>query len=329
MDTTTAEVDSPQTEETSIGDASANDLREALGLTEQTSPDVTPESGAEAPETTEPPLQPEAEGQEPEADSEEERLAKRRIRPRNELDQQVIDLYRSEGFSGSFADASRIIFGQLEQSTNLPPQEAEAAQPDPYDGQVSELAGQITALEEQVGKAAEELETTEALKLQREIMRKELQLQSLHDRRERQTEAHQQQAYQTHRTKAMESRDKVYERIPELQNRESVTRKQFDDYVNNAQKDPDYAAVFDSPKWPELLAGEFFSNAPQPQQQIPQQQQQVPQMGTQAKVLTTGTTAQPANAPATTQGVMANLPNVSNEDLYAMLGNAGGPQPSR
>ena len=317
MDTTTAEVDSPQTEETSIEDASTNDLREALGLTEAAPEGAAPESEAEAPETTETPQEPEAEGQEPEVESEEERLAKRRIRPRNELDQQVIDLYRSDGFSGSFADASRIIFGQQEQSTNLPPQAVEAPQPDPYDGQVGELQGQITALEEQVAKAAEDLETTEALKLQREIMRKELQLQSMHDRRERQTEAQQQQAYQTHRTKAMESRDKVYERIPELQNRESVTRKQFD-----------------SPKWPELLAGEFFSNNPQPQpqqqQQVQQpQQQQVPQMGTQAKVLTTGTTAQPVNAPVTTEGLLANLPNVSNEDLYKMLGDAGGPKPLR
>ena len=77
--------------------------------------------------------EPIAEGPESEVESEEEKLGKRRIRPRNELDQQVIDLYDS-GFSGSFADASRIIYGQESSAPtqNLTPtQEVEANEPDP------------------------------------------------------------------------------------------------------------------------------------------------------------------------------------------------------
>tara|TARA_Y100001963_G_scaffold155545_1_gene247045 strand:+ start:966 stop:1970 length:1005 start_codon:yes stop_codon:yes gene_type:complete len=334
METTTAEVDSPQTEVTGIEDASTNDLRSALGITEAPSQEEVPESEtAEVPESAESAPQPEAEGQEPEVESEEEKLAKRRIRPRTELDQQVIDLYRSEGFSGSFADASRIIFGQQSQvPETLPPQEVEAPQPDPYDGQVSDLQSQIADLEAKVEKAAEDLETTEALRLQREIMKRELDLQSLQSRRERQQEARQNEAYQTHRTKAMESRDRAYAKMPDLQDRDSVARKQFDDFVRQAQQDPDYAAVFDSPKWPELMASEFLSlAAPQQQSAPPQQavppQPAAPQMGTQAKVLTTGTTAQPANAPLTEQGLTDNLSQFSQEDLYKLLGNAGGPQP--
>jgi len=340
METETAVVESPQDNVTnSIEDASTNDLREALGLTEAPSQEVAPESEAPAPEAVETPLEPEpiAEGQQPEVEgeSEEDRLAKRRIRPRNELDQQVIDLYRSEGFSGSFADASRIIYQTEVQSNNLQPQVAEATQPDPYQGydeQASGLQGEIQELEAKVAKAAEDLETTEALSFQRDIMRKELELQAVRDRKERRIESDRSQAHQTHRSKAMESRDRVYEQYPDMQNKDSVLRKQFDDYVSYAQQDPDYAAIFDSPKWPELLASEFTSRLPQQGEQAPQPQApplQSPQLGTQAKVLTTGTTAQPANAPLTTDGIVNSLPNLSSDDLFKLLGNPGGPQPQR
>lgn len=164
-------------------------------------------------------------------------------------------------------------------------------------------------------------------------MKKELELQNLTSRKERMEEAQSQQVYQTHRSKAMESRDRVYEKYPALQDKASVYRKQFDDYVSQAQSDPDYAAVFDSPKWPELLANEFASIAPAPavaqQPQAVAPQPQAPQMGTQAKVLTTGTTAQPVSAPMTADGLIQQLPNMAKDDIYAMLGNPGGAQPLR
>jgi hypothetical protein len=336
METAIAEVESPQetTEGTSIENASTEDIRNALGITPETAEPATED---QQPEATSP--EPQVEGQELE-ESEEEKLAKRRIRPRNELDQQVIDLYRSEGFSGSFADASRVIYGQDAQPAPQPiyqPQEqVEASEPDPIQGidkQAEDIQAAITELEGKVEKAAEELETTEALRLQRDIMKKELELQNLSSRKERMEEAQSQQVYQTHRSKAMESRDRVYERFPALQDKASVYRKQFDDYVSQAQSDPDYAAVFDSPKWPELLANEFASVLPAPavaqQPQAVAPQPQAPQMGTQARVLTTGTTAQPVNAPITPDGLIQQLPSMNKDDIYALLGSPGGARPLR
>jgi hypothetical protein len=340
METAIAEVESPQetTEETSIENASTEDIRSALGITPETAEPATEEQ-VQQPEDNIPEPQAEAEAQEPE-ESEEEKLAKRRIRPRNELDQQVIDLYRSEGFSGSFADASRVIYGQdvqpSSQTTYQPQEQVEASEPDPIQGidkQADDIRATIMELEGKVEKAAEDLETTEALRLQREIMKKELEVQTLTLRKQQMEEAQSQQVYQTHRSKAMESRDRVYERFPALQDKASVYRKQFDDYVSQAQSDPDYAAVFDSPKWPELLANEFASVSPAPavaqQPQAVAPQPQAPQMGTQAKVLTTGTTAQPVNAPITPDGLLQQLPNMNKDDIYALLGNPGGAQPLR
>jgi len=334
METDIAEVDSPQTEEPSVAESSTEELREALGLTEPTSQEVAPEPGAAPPEEAasteveqvETPLEPE---------SEADRLAKRRIRPRNELDQQVIDLYRSSAFQGTFADASRVIYNQQAQpeARQLPPQEAEATQPDPYDTKVNDINAEISELEEKVKQAADDLETTQALTLQREVMRKELELQQLNSRREREQEAAQSQAENYHREKAVGSRDRVYQRFPTLQNKGSIERKQFDEYVRVASENPDYQPVFDSPLWPEIMASEFaiqMQASQAAQQQVAQApQQQAPAMGTQAKVLTTGGTAQPAHTPLTQTGVATELPNLSSDDLYKMLGTAGGSTPQR
>ena len=351
METSTAEVHSPQIEEEqfSIEDASTDDIRNALGVTPETN-DPQPETVAEEqiPETVGQEsqveeLQPEAEAAAPESEieeSEDEKLGKRRIRPRNELDQQVIDLYRSEGFGGSFADASRIIYGQtaepVSQSISPNQEQVEASEPDPISGidkESDEIRASILELEGSVEKAAEDLETTEALRLQREIMKKELQLQNLTLRKQQVEQEREQQVYQSHRSKAMDSRDRVYNRFPQLQDKQSVYRKQFDDFVSQAQSDPDYAAVFESPRWPELIASEFASinpmqqAQPEPAPQVPQQT--APQMGTQAKVLTTGTTAQPVNTPATPEGLLQQLPNMNTKDIYSLLGSAGGAQPRR
>ena len=356
METSIAEVESPQTteEQFSIENASTDDIRNALG--------VTPETHDHQPETVAEEQIPENEGQEPQAESqepeaaapeteaedaeggdEEEKLGKRRIRPRNELDQQVIDLYRSEGFSGSFADASRIIYGQnaepVSQSISPNQEQVEATEPDPISGidkEADDIRASILELEGKVEKAAEDLETTEALRLQREIMKQELQLQNLTLRKQQMEQDREQQVYQSHRSKAMESRDRVYERFPQLQDKQSVYRKQFDDFVSQAQSDPDYAAVFESPRWPELIASEFAAlnpmqqaqqAQPAPAPQVPQQT--APQMGTQAKVLTTGTTAQPVNTPATREGLLQQLPNMNTKDIYSLLGSPGGAQPLR
>ena len=318
-----AEVDSPQDEPAELGDASTEDIRAALGLTPEPAEGTEgegeiPAEGAPPAETTE---------------TDEERLAKRRIRPRTAEDQQVIDLYRSEGFAGTFDDASRIIYGPQYETPPSGPAQAPAEMPDPHAGQraqAGQLQQEIQQMEAQVGEAAENLDTAEALQVQRGIMKKELQLQGLRDKYERDVEWQKEHQFNTHRDKAMESRDRVYEMYPELSDNTSVVRKQFDDFVSHTQQDPDYAAVYQSPKWPELLAREFASYVQAPVQQLPGQApiaappQQPPVMGNQARVLTSGTTAQPANSQPTAQQVVQNLPNLSREDLYKLLGQPDG-----
>ena len=326
MTEATGEVESPQTTEaTDIAEASTDDIRQALGLTTEPSEASGAETVEEGEPTSESPVPPDTAGE-----TEEERLAKRRIRPRTAEDQQVIDLYRSEGFQGSFDDASRIIYGNDTQPQSQQP--AEAPQPDPQtaqeDAQAEMLLSQIGELEQQVEEAADNLETGDALKHQREIMRKELQLQEMRAHRQRNTERERQQQFDTHRQKSVESRDRAFGEYPELSDGNNVARKQFDDFVSNAQTHPDYAAVFESPMWPELLARDFAARAGMQANQQPQPPQapphQPPVMGNQARVLTSGNAAQPANSQPTAEQVVQNLPNLSREDLWSLLGQSDG-----
>ena len=312
----TGVVESPQ-EAVDVADVSTDDLRTMMTETE-------PAEAAQPdqPETTETPEQPEA----VEEETEEERLAKRRIRPKSALDQQVLDLYKSEAFDGSFADASRIIYQQQEApQQNLPVQGTEDQRPDPlsrYDERISGLSAEVIELEDKVTEAADNLETAEALKLQREITRRELEVQSLTLAKNSELQKRRDTAFNTHRDKAMESRDKALASYPELQDKESLPRKQFDEYVRQAQKNPDYSSIFQSPLWPEIMVREYVAGA---QQQMPEAPpQQSPTMGNQAKVLTTGNTAQPANATTTAEQAASNMSQMSNEQLYALLGQDDG-----
>jgi hypothetical protein len=327
-------VESPQSE--SVSDASSNDLRGMLG-TEQPVEAVLPEQGQYAPE----PLAEEApqealpfEEEIPEGGTEGEQLAKRRIRPRTPEDQQVIDLYRSEGFDGGFDDAARIIYGAEAKPSYTQPTTEQRQQPsfsDQADKRVSSIQQEIVELEAKVNEATENLETGEALALQRQIMKKEMEAQDVRTRKasyQRELQRSEEDAY---RHKAVESRDNVYVAFPQLAEENSVPRRQFDDFVASAQNDPDYAVIFDSPKWPEIMAREFAGVTGMgqvAQAQAPQQmpQQRAPVMGNQARVLTSGTTSAPTNAPLTAQGVVDGMPNMTNEQLYQMLGNA--PQPA-
>jgi|14BtaG_2_1085337.scaffolds.fasta_scaffold08880_5 hypothetical protein len=329
-------VDSPQQTELNLADVSTDDLRQAM----LTQPEAVEEAPAQPEEESQTEPEPEATTTEEVSsdepveevfgETEEERLAKRRIRPKNELDQQVIDLYRSEGFSGTFADAASVIYGQTSQPNQPQPQpvQPEPIGPDPFTTEAGKLNGEIQDLEIKVKEAAEDLDTLQALNLQREIMKRELQLQSLNDRKERESERIQEAQYNTHRNKAVESRERAYEAYPELSDKSTIYRKEFDHFINQAQEHSDYAAIFNSPNWPELMANDFAArkgvNRPAPAAPEPVQQKQVQPLGSQAKVLTTGQAAQPVQQPQTAESIINNLGDISNDQLFEMLGTPDG-----
>tara|TARA_Y100001963_G_scaffold133654_1_gene193497 strand:+ start:886 stop:1920 length:1035 start_codon:yes stop_codon:yes gene_type:complete len=339
MDNDTGEGQTPQ--DFNVSDADTDALRDALGTTEQVGGNADQPEAEEAASATE--AQTEGQGElpdqtgepyaeaEPADQTESERLAKRRIRPRNELDQQVIDLYRSEGFGGTFAEASDVIYGRYTQQA-APVQSNEDTDPvNPYaehDERAESLSTEITELESKITEATDNLDTTSAMNLQRELFRKELDLSNVKAEKERLIEDSNRSAIETQRQRALESRDRAMQSYPELGDTNSVYRKEFDAYISKAEQDQDYAAVFQSSRWPEILANEFaaikgyraVATAPAPTPPP----QQAPQLGNQAKVLTSGTTAQPANQPVTASQVVGGIPEMNRDQLYAALGAGDG-----
>ena len=337
MEEQTGEGETPQ--EINVSDAATDALRDALGTetsgnaesseTEETSEGI--ENQGVTPEAQAPEEATEVETQPVEAtETEEERLAKRRIRPRNELDQQVIDLYRSEGFRGSMAEATDVIYGRP--AVQAQPQASEAPEPvDPnaeYAETETKITSEIAELETKIKEAADNLDTTEAMDFQRELFRKELELSETRNQFTRNAEEAQRQADESQRQSALESRGRAIERFPDLGDNSTVYRKEFDHFVASAEQHPDYQAVFTSPRWPEILANEFAAQkgvSQQTQQPMPTPPpQQAPQIGSQAKVLTSGTAAQPSNTPLTKQQALEGLPDLSIDDLYAALGSDDG-----
>jgi len=331
MENTEGAGETPQ--DVNLSEVSSDDLREAIS-NDNSSPAREMESGTtDDPSLETPPDQqtePEVESLEDETE-ESERLAKRRIRPRTPEDQQVFDLYKSEGFDGDLLKAARIIHGepsrpQPQQPVSVPVQEEQSPQPDPYEARIGEIKAEIQGLEEKITIASENLETTEALTLQRELIRKDSELQRIHDDREYSIESskiqREQAAQSQWKASAEGSRDKAFNSYPELQNREGIYRKEFDSYVNELQSDTAYSNVFNSPNWPELMAHQFAA-VKGVQQQQDSSQQKAPAMGTQAKVLTTGTTAQ-STGPLSGDQAVAEIPNLSKEDLWGILGSPDG-----
>jgi len=284
-------------------------------------PEGEPEQDPEG--DPEPQGQEEPQSEEEEPDFEEEPLKKRRVRPRNQLDQQVMDLYRSEGFEGSMEDAVKIIYAN-QQAPDQPQQEAEA--PDPVAGERSQLEAlnsEISEIEKQLNESTEELDTPTALKLQRELLRKENEVGRIELRIEAKERELSQSAEQTLRQQAVESRDRALEKYPDLASKDSPVRKQFDAYIQTAQADPVQAPIFNSPRWPEIMANQFAVErgmaAVTPKPEAPAKKAARRPTGTRAKQLTGGEGSPKGEPQVTVESLRANMGKMERDDLFNLL----------
>ena len=179
---------------------------------EAADPEPQAEETAEAVES-EP--QPEAEAA-PEPQAEEAPLNKQRIRPRQAEDQQVIDLYKSEGFNGTFQEAVEVIYGKDSTAESV---SGVSPQVEPDNGlaeKINSLQGEVSELESKIDEAAEEMETQTAMKLQRELQRKESEIFRLQLQEQDAKRQAEQAEYDTYRQRAVESQERAVEALPDL-----------------------------------------------------------------------------------------------------------------
>ena len=335
---------------TEIASLSADQLRSLMGQETPEGNALLVNAGVKPADTTEAtpevetpaspePAEPSAEAEPPETtessdpvSQEDDEGPKRRVRPRSDLDHQVLDLYKSSGFKGTFQEAVDIIYGRAEKKTDTsqePNVEATAPQVDPaaeIGHVIEERRTEIAELEKQIDEAAELMDTAKALKLQRELTRKENEITRLQDLKQLSETDKQASVEASFRSKAASAKATALERYPQLADKNSVVRKQFDVFLDKAESDPDLAPLFNSSRWPALLAEEFARqsglspvSAKAPSKAAAFDAQTAPR-ATQAKVLTTATTP-PVKAVTTSESELrALLPKLTPSQLRELMG---------
>lgn len=253
---------------------------------------------------------------------------KQRLRPKSDKDQQVIDLYKSDGFTGTFQDAVNTIYGNKSQPTAENPGGANPGAAPEQSGSetaIEATTADIATLEQQMNEAAEAGETQKALTLQRQLTQKEFDLRDLRAQQQadaRQAEEAEMQEYQN---QAAVSWQTAVKSTPDLADQTSETRAAFDQFRTEKEADPAFAPIFSSPKWPEILVQQFLaSRGARPAAPAPRAPAAPKAARNKTRVLTSGApTPQGGARPSqiTPTAIMNNLDKLSTEALRGLLSN--------
>ena len=126
-----------------------------------------------------------------------------------------------------------------------------------FDANIEKAENELSEMEQRLADANEAEDIAASTKLTREIVNKEFEVKELKGSREQFLENQTQEELSAHDTKVQSSADEVYDKFPTLADETSADRKEFIEFYTEKGKDPDYAGVFKSPKWPEIMAREF------------------------------------------------------------------------
>lgn len=119
----------------------------------------------------------------------------------------------------------------------------------------------LTALETQLAKAQEDADLGAVTKLMREIGKAERAVERIESEAAASARAAQQskadEATNNFRQREATVIKEVYSVFPKLGDKASAEHAEFQSFINLKFDDPDYQAIFTSPRWPKVLANEF------------------------------------------------------------------------
>jgi hypothetical protein len=218
-----------------------------------------PPAEEEKPSSEKPPEEkPPVEEEKPKGEDEDEELPKLRFRPRDGRELDVMSLVKK---GKSFQEAVSEVYGPSKQDAN---KEESPAKPEsdesPFkdvDDSIKKASGELSDLEKKLEEAEEDADIKAVTRLTREIIRKEQEVEGLKSERKQIEEQAKSETLSAFEQRVKESADRVFEKYPTLKDAKADERKEFVKYYQSKAKDPDYADVFKSPKWPELMAREF------------------------------------------------------------------------
>ena len=186
------------------------------------------------------------------------------------------------------------------------------------DDATSALRDEIATLIEQSDKAAEDMEVKQANALNRQIIAKQDELRQIEAFAKIAKEAKLSEAQTNFQQRATESAKEVYAARPALADKASPERVEFDSFVGLKYGDPDYEAIFQSPRWPSVIYREFAevkgwnkaaAPAPTPTLPVTTPGASTAPRVTAATVLVPGET--PGGAPVNAAQLMKDIGNLS------------------
>lgn len=148
------------------------------------------------------------------------------------------------------------------------PAEATPAKPEPapvdpaagFRTQIDAKRAELSKLETALQKAADEVDVKEGNRITREQARLEREIERLEDQA-KQAVANAQRTVETQAEQTFRQRERDHMRVavkeyPAL-GKEGPEQQELNDYIALKVNDPDYAAIFDSPRWPVIISREF------------------------------------------------------------------------
>lgn len=311
---------------------------------EAAAPVVEPPKPAEIPPV--PPVEPPKPAEAAKTDEDEpthEKLGKFRLRARDFKEAEFLRLCKTVSPQEAYAQ----VYGAAaapDQGTKGPKDQgtepASAAAPtSQFDSQIKSVNDEITALNAKLETAHEAVDTREVSKLTLEISRKERQLERLNEQKTHAADRAEQEKAQTaehsFRERERTAANEVRKLFPQLGDKTSAERQEFDAWLKLRQEDPDYAPVFESPRWPIIVAREFAelkglkgqASAPAslppatPANQTPAPGSTAPRT-TAATVLTPGSAADNPSFAPTRQSFVADVKKMPVAEIDKLLAAA-------
>lgn len=198
-----------------------------------------------------------------------------------------------------------------------------------FDTKIEGVTADITKLEADLVTAADAADVKEITRIQRELGRKERELERLGEQKttaEKNAQTQREQAIDTtFRQSQLKARDQLIKEFPVLGDKASQERLDFDAWLNLKKDDPEYAQEFDNPRWPINLGREFAEAKGLSRTAKPAPTSEAPpvapaaQRATAAAVITPGGNQGQQFQP-TAESLKKDMKNMSVKDLDSLLG---------
>lgn len=224
---------------------------------------ATPEKPDDAPADPETPDKPDEQPQGEEHEDDDPQPKAIKIKPSDFKEQEVLRLMKPrDGKPGlTLQQAYAKVYGNetatpAKETTTEP--EAPASPTAGIEKSIGEKQAQLEKVEADLKKAADDMDIAAVTKLTRDAARLERDIENLHAEAKATKQSAEQAAQNTFRQTQATYTQQAVEMFPTLRDVKSAERQEFDAFIKEKfEKDPEYGPIFDSPKWPLILAKEF------------------------------------------------------------------------